>query len=217
MEAKTVKAEPRTELGTRPARRIRESGKLPAIIYGHGGAPEAITLERHEIELSLAHGARTLHVELSGETKQYLIKDVQYDHLSATVIHLDLTRVSLDERVQVQVGIELRGTPKGVSEGGILDQMLGGIEVECLVTDIPDTLHPLVTDMHVGDVLLVKDLPLPPGVKALADPKDRVAMVRESAVVVEEEEEEEVTGEEETSAQPEVIGRARKEEEEGGS
>jgi len=216
MEAKTVKAEPRTELGTRPARRIRESGKLPAIIYGHGGAPEAITLEQHEIELSLARGARTLHVELSGETKQYLIKDVQYDHLSATVIHLDLTRVRLDERVQVQVGIELRGTPKGVSEGGILDQMMGELEVDCLVTDIPDTLHPLVTEMHVGDVLLVKDLPLPPGVKALADPEDRVAMVRESAVVAEDEEEE-VTGEEETSAQPEVIGRARKEEEEGGS
>jgi large subunit ribosomal protein L25 len=214
MEVMTVKAEPRTELGTRSARRIRESGKLPAIIYGHGVQPEAITLEQHELEVALARGARTLHVELGGETKQYLIKDVQYDQLNVAPIHLDLTRVDLHERVQVEVGIELRGTPKGVSEGGTLDQMMGEIEVECLVTDIPGTLHPLVADLHVGDVLLVKDLPLPPGVRALADPEERVAMVREAAAVPEEAEEEAV--EEETSAQPEVIGRARKEEEEEG-
>jgi large subunit ribosomal protein L25 len=175
----------------------------------------AITLERHDLKVALSHGARTLHVEMQGDTKQYLIKEVQYDHLDHEPIHVDLARVHIHERVEVEVGIELKGTPKGVNEGGMLEQFMTRIEVECLVTDIPSGINVLVTELGIGDSLYVKDLPLPSGVKALADPEDRVATVREAAVVPEEEEEAAV-GEEEP-AQPEVIGRARKEEEEGES
>jgi large subunit ribosomal protein L25 len=214
METMTIKAEPRATRGTRQARRLREQGRLPAIIYGHGVEPMAITLARHDVEVALAHGARTLHVDVNGDTKQYLIKEVQYDHLDHEPIHVDLARVHIHERVEVEVGIELKGTPKGVNEGGMLDQFMTEIEVECLVTDIPSGINVVVTDLGIGDSLYVRDLPLPSGVKVLADPEDRVATVREAAVLPEEEE---ITVGEEELAQPEVIGRARREEEESES
>lgn len=210
MENMTLKAESRTSLGTRAARALRDEGRLPAIIYGHGEPPEAVSLARHDVEVALGHGARTLQVKLGGEAKQYLIKDVQYDHLDHEPIHLDLTRVDINERVTVRVGIELRGVPNGVSEGGVLDQHMADIEVECLVAEIPDTLHPVVTDLGLEDSLLVKDLELPPGVESLADPDERVATVRALMAAAEPEPTEEV---EEATEEPERIGRVRKEEE----
>ena len=112
--------------------------------------------------------------------------------------------------VTVEVGIELRGTPKGVAEGGVLEQHLAVVEVECRMIEIPDTLRPSVVSLGVGDSLLVKDLELPPGVKTTVPEDDRVASVR---LLFEEVEEEKPA--EEGAAQPEVIGRAKKEEEEG--
>lgn len=210
METVTLKAEPRSEVGTRTARKLRETGRLPAVIYGHGEPPEIISLARHDLEVALAHGARTLEVDLQGTTKQYLIKAVQYDHLDHLPIHVDLTRVELHERVTVRIAIELRGIPQGVSEGGLLEQLMPDLEVECLVSEIPGTLHPLVTDLAVDDSLLVKDLELPPGVVPVADGEERVATVRPLVTAPEPEVVEE--GAEETE-EPERIGRVRKEDE----
>ena len=217
METTEFKGERRTEHGTRTSRKLRELGRLPAVIYGHGEKPETITLDQHAIEVGLAHGVRTMQVEVDGKKGQYLIKEVQYDHLDQTPIHLDLTRVNLNERVTVSVGIELRGTPKGSHEGGILDQHLAQIEVECLVSQIPETFHPLVTELGVGESLLVKDLELAEGVTVLTDAEERVCTVRAKAVLAEEEDEETPEGEEATSAEPERIGRIRKEEEDKGA
>jgi len=211
METMTLKAEPRTRIGKKGARSTRERGLLPAIIYGHGEAPEAVSLSFHDVGVALHHGARTLTVDVNGTAKRYLIKAVQYDHFGTTPVHIDLARVDIHERVRLRVGIELRGVPKGVADGGVLEQYMGDIEVECLVTDIPGTLHPLVTHLGVGDSLLVKDLVLPPGVTVRAQPEDRVASCRElmeaPAVVPA------VITEGEQPAEPERIGRVRKEEE----
>ena len=210
METVTLKAEPRSEVGTRMVRKLRETGRLPAVIYGHGEPPEIISLARHDVEVALAHGARTLEVDLQGTTKQYLIKEVQYDHLDHLPIHVDLARVELHERVTVRVAIELRGVPKGVSEGGLLEQLMPDLEVECLVSEIPETLHPLVTDLAVDDSLLVKDLELPPGVVPVADGEERVATVRPIVTAPEPEVVEEAA---EETEEPERIGRVRKEDE----
>ena len=212
MEQTALQGEMRTATGTGAARALRASGKLPAVIYGHGEKPESITLEQHEVEVALAHGARTLEVQLGKKKKPYLIKEVQYDHLATTPIHLDLARVDLTELVRVRVGIELRGTPKGIADGGMLDQMMADLEVECTVTAIPDTLHPLVTGLELGDSLLVRDLELPEGVTAMAGPDDRVAVVKVLAIH-EEEPETPVEESEESSAEPERIGRVRKDDE----
>jgi large subunit ribosomal protein L25 len=210
MENMAVKAEPRAETGTRVSRKLRAAGRMPAVIYGHGGPPDSISLQSHDVEVALAHGVRLLKVDLRGATQQYLIKDVQYDHFDAAPIHLDLTRVDLDERVQVRIGIDLKGVPKGVSDGGVLDQLMVEIEVDCLVTEIPGTLHPVVTHLGVGETLLVKDLQLPEGVIAQADADAGVAMVRAPAVEAEEAEVAEEAPEE--TEEPERIGRMRKEE-----
>jgi len=215
METIELKGERRTVAGTRDARKLREQGRLPAIIYGHGETPETISLNLHDVEVGLAHGVRTMGVVVDGKKGQYLIKEVQYDHLDHTPIHMDLTRVNMNERVTVSVGIELRGTPEGTHEGGILDQHMAQIEVECLVSQIPETFHPLVNHLNVGDTLLVKDLEPPAGVTVLADPEERVCTVRAKAAAAATEEEEEAEGEEEAVAEPERIGRVRKDEEEG--
>jgi len=214
MEQMDFKATPRTSLGTKATRMLRKTGMLPVVIYGHGEAPESISLNQHDVEIALKDGARTLTVQSGSQSKQYLIKEVQYDYLDQTPIHMDLARVSLDERVTVNVSIELRGVPKGVADGGVLDQHLMEIELECLVTEIPEILHPLVTELNLGDSLLVKDLQLPANVTVLTDPNERVATV--TTVAEEPEETEEATeGEDaEKSAEPERIGRVRKDDEE---
>ena len=117
--------------------------------------------------------------------------------------------VDLDEKVTVKVAVELKGTPKGIGNGGVLDQHLAEIEVECLMTQIPDTLTPLVTHLDIGDTMLVGELELPPGVTALTNPQERLASV---TVLAEEPE----AAEEETeseSAEPEIITKGKKEEE----
>lgn len=210
METMSLKSEQREARGTRKARALRKEGKLPVVIYGHGEPPESVSLSQHDVEVALKRGARTLHVDVRGEVKPYLIKDVQYDHFADTPVHLDLARVDLNERVQVRVGIELRGVPKGVAEGGVLDQSMGQIEIECLVTDIPDTLHPFVTHLALGESLYVKDLQLPPGIVALAEPDERIATVRK---LVEETAAAPVEGDEAAAAEPERIGRIKKEDE----
>lgn len=211
MEVMELQGRSRSAMGTRAARRLRSEGLVPVVIYGRGDAPESIALALHDVEVALAHGARMLKVNAGGGAQQYLIKEVQYDHFDHTPLHLDLVRVSMHEKVQVNVSIELRGVPKGVGEGGVLDQTLTEIEVECLPTDIPETLHPVVVNLGLNDSLWVKDLQVPAGVIVLTDPQERVAVVRPKAEVAEVEAAEEAEGE---PAQPEVISRGKKEEEE---
>lgn len=215
MEVQILKADTRSEAGTRSSRKLRETGKIPTIIYGHGEAPQSIALALRDVEVALGHGARTLHVEIGGSKEQFFIKAVQYDHLNATPIHMDLARVSKDERVKVRVGIELRGVAKGISEGGILDLNLADVEVECGVMEIPATFHPFVTELGIGDSLYVRDLELPSGVVAITDADERIATVRSPEKEVEAEEAD-ADGETE-DAQPERIGRVRKDDEEGDS
>jgi large subunit ribosomal protein L25 len=130
-----------------------------------------------------------------------LVKEVQYDHLGAEVIHVDFARVSLDEKVKVTVRIELKGTPKGEADGGVLQQVLPTLEIECLVTEIPDAIRHIVTELALNEVLHVRDLKLPPGVRAIQDPDLIVATVRE---IVEAAATEPAEGE---AAEPELIGR----------
>jgi large subunit ribosomal protein L25 len=201
-----IKAQTRTATGTRAARRLRGQGLIPAIIYGHKETPAAVVLPEHEVELALEHGSHLLEVDLDGSTSQCLIKDVQYDHLGHKPIHVDLARVSLDERVQVAVPIELRGTPAGVSEGGVLDQILMEVQVECLVTQIPESIRVRVGALGLNQTLRVRELELPAGVTALVDGEEPVCTIRPLG-------EEPAEAPVEGPAEPEVITREKAEEE----
>ena len=208
MEQTILKANRRTNVGTKHARKERETGRLLAIVYGHGEEPEPISLDAHDALLELQHGARVFNLELEGRRSQCLVKDVQYDHLGTHPIHLDLMRVDLTEKVQIKVIIELRGTPVGVAEGGVLDHPTAEVEVECLVTEIPEKIPVSIKHLGVGEGLSAKDLELPPGVTLLTDPEERIAAVR---MLAEEAPAEEAAGE--APEQPELIGRPKTEEE----
>lgn len=205
-----LKATKRDELGTRKVRRLRTQGLIPGIIYGHAQEAQSVSLNEHEVELAILHGERLLEIELDGKTQNVLIKEVQYDTFGKEVLHIDLARVDLDERVEVTVAIVLKGTPVGVTEeDGMLQQMASEVRVECTVRSIPEHIDVMVADMKVGDSLTMGQLALPDGAKLVSDPEMRVAAVR---VVVEAEAE---PTEEEEQAAPDVIGEKEQPEEEG--
>ena len=201
----TVK--PRGELGSRANKRLRDTGHVPGVIYGHKEAVVPVTLAKKELTGHLNRGAHVFDLALDGKSEKVLVKEVQYDHLGIEVIHVDFARVSLDEKVEVTVPLELKGTPKGEADGGVLQQLITDLEVECLVTDIPAAIRHSVAEMGLDSVLHVSDLKLPPGVKALQDADAIVATVRAVA-------EEEAAPAPEGTAEPEVIGRKPEEGEE---
>jgi len=202
-----VTARQRSELGSRANKRLRESGFIPGVVYGHKEAVIPVTLPKRELTGHLNHGTHLFDLALDGHSEKVLVKEVQYDHLGLEVIHVDFARVSLDEKVKVSVPLELKGTPKGEAEGGVLHQIISQLEIECLVTDIPEAIRHNVSEMEKDAVLHIRELQLPPGVRVLQDGELIVATVREV------QEEAPVEAAEAVAAEPEVIGRKPAEEE----
>ena len=207
--AKTVqlKVSQRGELGSRANKRLRDKGMVPGVIYGHKEAVVPVTLNKKEIVTHLHRGAHVFELGLDGKAETVLVKDVQYDHLGLEVLHVDFARVDLNERVTVTVPLELRGEPKGEAEGGVLTQVMSDIEVECLVTEIPDAIRHNVSEMGLDSVLHVKDITFPSGVKPIPDGEQIVATVKEVLEAT-------PTEVAEGAAEPEVIGKKAEEGEE---
>jgi len=200
VQSAQISVKQRSELGSRANKRLRDGGQVPGVIYGHKEAVVPITLPKKEVSNHLSRGAHVFDLSFDGRSEKVLVKEVQYDHLGLEVIHVDFARVSLDEKVEVTVTLELKGTPRGEADGGVLQQVLSELEIECLVTEIPEVIRHNISEMALDDVLHVRDLQLPPGVKVLQDEDLIVATVRE---VVEEAAAPAAEGE----AEPEVIGR----------
>ena len=196
-----ITAKVRGELGSRRNKRLRDAGFVPGVIYGHKEAVVPVTLPKKELVTQLNRGAHLFELGVDGKSETCLVKEVQYDHLGAEVLHVDFARVSLDETVDVTVPLELKGEPKGEEEGGVLQQIIAELEVTCRVTDIPDMIRHNVSDMALNDVLHIKDIKLPEGVKCNQDEDLIVATVKE----IQEEAPAEVA--EAGPAEPEVIGR----------
>jgi len=208
VQSAQVSAKARSELGSRANKRLRDAGFVPGVIYGHKEAVIPVTLPKKELTGHLGRGAHLFDLALDdGKSQKVLVKEVQFDHLGAEVIHVDFARVSLDEKVTLTIPLELKGTPKGEEDGGVLHQAVMELEIECLVTDIPDAIRHNVTEMGMNSVLHIKELSLPAGVKALQDEDLIVATVRE---IEEEAAAAPVEGE---SAEPELIGRKATDEE----
>src|SRR3954469_25956688 len=202
-----ITAKPRNELGSRANKRLRDAGMIPGVIYGHKEAVVPVTLPKKETVGHLKHGAHVFDLAIDGKSEKVLVKEVQYDHLGNEVLHVDFARVSLDEKVEVTVPIELKGEPKGEADGGVLQQIMSEIEIECLVTEIPDIIRHNVSEMALNDVLHIKDLKLPAGVRPIADGDQIVAQVKEVK-----EEETATTAVAEGEAEPEIIGKKKEDE-----
>jgi large subunit ribosomal protein L25 len=202
-----LKAETRSSVGSKDAGKVRAAGRIPAIVYGHKQDPVSISVDSHNFVEVLHHGQRLLDVDIDGKSQKLLVKDLQYDHLGRSVIHADFVRVDLTETVKVSVAIELKGTAHGTTEGGIIDEQLNELEVECVVTNIPDAIEVLVKDVNIGDVVHAGDIELPDGVKLITDVE---AVVLTCHVVAAAKSTEEIEEEEELTA-PEVITEKKEE------
>jgi large subunit ribosomal protein L25 len=212
MEQVTLKAEPREAHGSRAAARLRRVGKVPGILYGHGETPLPVAVDRHDLEVLLHHGAHLVELRLDGGAEQAFIKEVQYDHLDATPVHVDFTRVSLDERVTVELPVDVRGEAPGLKQGGILDVTHSDLEVECPVADIPESLRIDISGLELGHSLHVRDVHFPPNVIPTLPPEVVICTIRVPVAAPAEEEEEAVPAPEPGAEEPEIIKREKKEE-----
>lgn len=201
-----VKVQKRTETGTRAMKRLRGQGNVPGVIYGHKKDVVPVTMNTRELARELNRGAHVFELDVDGTTETVLVKEAQYDHLGIELIHVDFARVSLDEKVEVTVPLELRGKPAGEEEGGKLQQLVAELEIECRVLEIPEFVRHDVSGMGMDSVLHIKDIKLPENVTCLQDGDLIVAMVREVK------EEAEAAVEAVAAAEPEVIGAKEREE-----
>ena len=196
----SLQAEPRERIGSKGAAAVRRKGRIPAIVYGHKQEPVAISLDAHDFIEGLRHGHRLMDVTVNGSAEKMLVKDLQYDHLGRTILHVDLIRVDVTERIKVEVALELKGIPKGTQEGGVLESHMDHLEVECLAVDIPESIVVSVKDLDVGQSLFARDVKLPDGVKLVTGAD---VMVTTCRVLAEAKTTEQV--EAETPIAPEVI------------
>ena len=204
--SEVLKVEVRESRGKRHARRLRRSGTVPAILYGHGEASLSLSIPADQVKTAVRHGARV--VDLDGAVKEKaFIRDLQWDTFGLEVLHMDLTRVSADEKVEVEVVVELRGEAPGVKEGGIVSQAVHQVDVESLVTAIPDKLTLSINSLALNQSLTAADIELPAGTRMIT-PGETVIV---HCVLPKVEEEAALPTE---GAEPELIGRKAGEEEE---
>lgn len=182
-ESQVLKSEIRNGLGGRDAARLRKMGRIPAVVYGHKETPANITVCKDELATLLRHHARTLTVEIAGKKETVLIQEIQHDHLGSTVLHVDFRRVSADERVRTTVDIELKGIAPGVISGGVLEQPLHAIHIECPAFAIPESIRVKIDSLVIGQSIHVNQLELPAGVKALEDPDAIVVAVKTAQLI----------------------------------
>ena len=206
-EAVHLVAEPRTGRGTQAARRLRRQGLVPAVVYGHKEATLSVALPLEDVEKLIRRGVRVVDLKAGGKEEKAFIREVQWDHLGKDLLHVDFTRVSLDERIVVSVPLEIRGTAPGVTAGGVLDQPLHLLSIECLAISIPESIQVNVGELQLGAAIHVRDLTLPPDVKTMSDPDAIVVHVTLPAA----EPEPAPVAEVPEAAEPEVIGQKEKE------
>lgn len=192
--------------GSIQSRRLRQNGLVPGNIYGHKQAPVALAAPASDVEALVRGGIRVLDVELDGATEKAIIREIQWDYLGQDLIHFDLVRVDPNEKLEVEVKVELKGTPPAVLGGtGILDHTLRTLTVECLAIQIPESIVVKIHALEVGHAIHVREIEVPPNTQILNSPD--AIVVRVAAHV-----EEAASAEGEGPAQPEVIGRKPTEE-----
>ncbi|HEV3475160.1 MAG TPA: 50S ribosomal protein L25/general stress protein Ctc [Actinomycetota bacterium] len=182
-----LKAEPRTEAGKGPARRLRASGKVPAVVYG----PEVETQQVAVDERQLWHALHTdaganvlINLAVDGETYLTLPREIQRDIVRGTLMHVDFLRIRRDVAIQVDVPIHLVGESVGVKEGGVVEHHLWELKVEVLPTDVPESLEADISALAIGDSLHVSDIVVPENVTVITPPEETLVSVVPPPVLV---------------------------------
>jgi len=204
--AETLNVEIRESRGKRSARRLRKTGKIPGVLYGHGQESISLSVPSDALNTLVTHGSRL--VTLAGAVHESaFIREVQWDTWGTHILHVDLTRVSATEKVEVQVGIELRGEAPGIKEGGMVEHLVHEVQMECPAAAIPEKLSVNINELQLEGSITMAELELPKGATLLGDPTVVVVQCVVPAEVPEEVEAAE-------PAEPEVIGAKEEKEEE---
>jgi large subunit ribosomal protein L25 len=221
LETNVLEAQPRQAGTKNDAKRVRRDGKIPAVVYGAGKDSLSISVDPRVVTriLNSETGHNTIFdLTMDGEKTKAMIVDWQYEPIKGRLLHIDLKRIALDKMLTVSVPIFLVGEAAGVKqEGGIMEQMLREVEVECLPADIPSHIDADVSHLTFGKVLRVSDLPKSDKIKFLTDanqPIAHVTSVKEEVVATPEAVAAEAGA---TPAEPEVIKKGKQETEEEGA
>lgn len=200
--AEVLNVERRTKVGKRNGRRLRASGMVPAVLYGHKQETIALSVQAEQLEAAIRHGVRFVRLD-GAVAENALIREVQWDTWGAHILHVDFTRVSMHERVQVRLPLELRGEAPGTKEGGVVEQLVHEIEVECEATQVSDRVELSINRLELGQSIMAAEVPLPPGARLLSDPAEVIVhcVVRSAEV------EEQLETPAEKGEEPEVISR----------
>ena len=202
----TLQAERREKKGTRYAKRERNVGKLPCVLYSQGKDPAHLSLDHKEALRFFESGERVFNIELTEESKTQtvLLKDLQFDYLGTNVVHCDLMRVNLDDIVEANVHLHLVGEAKGLrAAGAVLVQKMNEIPVTCRVSDIPEEIRLDISDLGADEHMTAGEITLPDGLTLDCDPETVVVLIDVKA----ETEDEGTEGEAITAegSEPEVI------------
>jgi large subunit ribosomal protein L25 len=215
-----VQADARSKRGKNEARRLRQTGKVPAVLYG--GKGDAITLSLNAKQLGAIFRSESGHntlfqVDLSGKHEPAILKDWLVDPITGKLLHVDLLRVAMDVRMRVKVPVHTFGEPAGVKvQGGVFEVVTREVEIECLPADIPTEFRADVAGLMMNQALRAGDLDIGSKAKLLTDP-DRVIAHVVALRVEEEKTPEAAAAEAAAPAEPEVIKKGKKEEEEEGA
>ncbi len=205
-----INATIRTELGKR-SKQVRRQGMVPGIYYGHG--QKNIPVAMNELVLNPIYRSSATHIITmnldDGSSHLCIMRDIQVDPISGNPIHFDLYGISPDSELTIEVPIVLRGTPKGVKDGGVLNHMMHRLTVSCLPKNIPDHVEINVEHLEINRSVHVSDLNVP-NVEILASPEDAIAAVSPPTVVKEPEPVAVEGAVEPAAAEPEVIAKGKK-------
>lgn len=212
MATATLSAAPRSDRGKGVARKLRQAGRLPAVVYGHGRDPQSLSLDTREVERLLdrvAVSSTIIELALDGKTSRTLIREIQRHPFKKQILHIDFQELVAGEKVTVRVPIVLVGTADGVKNGGgILEHLMHELEIEVDPSSIPNHIDVDVTPLALGKSIHVADLTLPAGVTALDDEEATVCAVSAPRTVSETP----VEGVAEVPAEPELIRKPKGEE-----
>jgi len=202
--AEVLDVDVRQSRGKHGARRLRAAGSVPAVLYGHGGQTISLSVPSEQLDTILRHGSRVVTLA-GGVNERAFVRQLQWDAWGTHVLHVDFSRISEHETVEVQVSLELRGEAPGLKEGGVIEQLLHQCQVECEAGAIPEKLDVNINSLKLTESITIADLKPPTEVKILDAPDTVIVQCMEP---VEEIEEETVAAAE---VEPEVIGRKEEE------
>jgi len=184
----TLASEPRTELGSGPSGRLRKTGKVPAVVYGLGTEPVSITVPARELSHVLGgeSGANTLiTLDLDGESVLTLARQIHRHPTRGEFVHVDFVRISRDVSVSAEIPVNLNNEPKGVRDGGLLEQLMFSLTIDAMPGNIPVSIEFDIAHLEINDQILVSGLPLPEGVTTPVDETQVVAQVTQRRIAVE--------------------------------